>query len=78
MKSDNGPKAADISALKQIIAGTPADPLTMERLVKSDLVEELNGTAILTGKGIQTAVRLMANATEKRSFGHLKKVNGSK
>jgi hypothetical protein len=25
MKSDNNPKAADISALKEIIAGTPAD-----------------------------------------------------
>jgi hypothetical protein len=67
MKSDHNPKAADISALKEIIAGTPADPLTVKQLVDSDLVEELDGTAILTDKGIQTAVRLMADGTEEKS-----------
>ena len=66
MKSGHTAKAADISALKQIIAGTPADPLTVRQLVNSDLIEELNGTAILTDKGIQTAVGLMADATEEK------------
>ena len=65
MKSDNNPKAADISALKEIIAGTPADNLTIKRLTACDLVQELNGTAILTDKGVQTAVTLMADATEE-------------
>jgi hypothetical protein len=67
MKSDNNPKAADISALKEIIAGTPADNLTIKRLTACDLVQELNGTAILTDKGVQTAVTLMADATEEES-----------
>jgi hypothetical protein len=31
MKSDNNPKAADIRALKEIIAGTFADNLTIKR-----------------------------------------------
>ena len=65
MKSDNNPKAADISALKEIIAGTPADALTIRRLTACDLVQELNGTTILTDKGLQTAVTLMADATEE-------------
>jgi hypothetical protein len=59
-------KPQNISALKQIIAGTPADPLTVRQLVNSDLIEELNGTAILTDKGIQPAVGLMADATEEK------------
>jgi S1-C subfamily serine protease len=67
MKSDNNPKAADISALKEIIAGTPADALTIKRLTACDLVQELNGTAILTDKGLQTAVTLMADATEENA-----------
>jgi hypothetical protein len=61
MKSDNNPKAADISALKAIVAGTPADDLTIRRLTACDLVQELNGTTILTDKGLQTAVTLMAS-----------------
>jgi hypothetical protein len=65
MKSDNNPKASDISALKKIVAGTPADPLTIKRLTACDLVQELNGTTILTDKGLQTAVTLMADATEE-------------
>ena len=60
MKSDNNPKAADISALKEIVAD-----LTIKRLTACDLVQELNGTAILTDKGVQTAVTLMADATEE-------------
>jgi hypothetical protein len=67
MKFDHNPKAADISALKEIIAGTSADPLTVKQLVNSDLVEELNGTAILTDKGIQIAIRLMTDAAEEKS-----------
>jgi hypothetical protein len=55
MKFDDNPKAADISALKEIVAGTSADPLTVKQLVNSDLVEELNGTAnALHGTSSQT------------------------
>ena len=67
MKSDNNPKAADIRASKEIVAGTPAGDLTIKRLTACDLVQELNGTAILTDKGVQTAVTLMADATEEES-----------
>jgi hypothetical protein len=34
MKFDDNPKAADVSALKEISAGTSADPLTGKQLVK--------------------------------------------
>jgi hypothetical protein len=36
MKFDDNSRAADISALKEIIAGTSADPLTVKQLVNSD------------------------------------------
>jgi hypothetical protein len=65
MKSNDNPKPADIRALKEIIAGTPADPLTMKQLMTCNLVEELDGTAILTEKGLQAAVRLMETMDEK-------------
>jgi hypothetical protein len=34
MKFDDNSRAADVSALKEIIAGTSADPLTGKQLVK--------------------------------------------
>ena len=64
----NQPHPDDISALKEIIDGKPADPLTVGRLVSCNLVEELNGTAVLTDRGIQAAVRLRADATEEKTL----------
>ncbi len=72
MKSNDTPKAPDIRALKEIIAGTPADPLTMKQLMTCNLVEELDGTAILTDRGLQAAVRLMETTDRKG----LAKING--
>ena len=67
MKSSDNLKAADIREMKEIIAGTPADPLTMKQLMTCDLVEELDGTAILTDKGLQAAIRLMETVDETAS-----------
>jgi hypothetical protein len=72
MESSDNPKPADIRALKEIIAGTPADPMTMKQLMTCNLVEELDGTAILTDKGLQAAVRLIETMDEK----DLSKMNG--
>lgn len=68
VKSNINPKAEEIAALKDIIDGKPADSLALKRLVTCNLVEELNGTAILTDKGLQTAERLMADATEENTM----------
>jgi len=45
----------DLAALKEIISGRAADPQTMQRLVMCNLVEEFNGTALLTVRGIEAA-----------------------
>jgi hypothetical protein len=45
--------------LKKIIKGNPADPLTMQRLIVCNLVEEFSGTAILTESGIEAAMQLI-------------------
>jgi hypothetical protein len=40
----------DLDALKEIISGRAADALTMQRLVTCNLVEEFDGTALLTAR----------------------------
>jgi hypothetical protein len=55
----NEPKADDLYALREIMEGKPADPCTMQRLVACNLVEEIDGTAILTKYGIETAMQLV-------------------
>ena len=40
----------DLDALKEIISGRSADALTMQRLVTCNLVEEFDGTALLTAR----------------------------
>ena len=62
----NEPRPDYLSALREIIKGKPADPLTMQRLVVCNLVEELGGTAILTESGNEAAMRLgSGNAKQK-------------
>jgi hypothetical protein len=55
------PKPDDLCALKEIVEGKPADPLTMQRLVVCNLVEEFGDTAILTAiltkSGIEAAMQ---------------------
>jgi hypothetical protein len=53
MTADRRPLPDDLNALKEIIDGRPADPQTMQRLITSNLVEEFNGTALLTTRGIE-------------------------
>jgi hypothetical protein len=53
------PLPDDLTALKQIIGGQPADPETMQRLINCNLLEEFDGTALLTESGIQAAARLV-------------------
>ena len=49
----------DLTALREIIGGKPADPQTMKRLVTCNLIEEFGGTALLTASGIEAAARLV-------------------
>jgi hypothetical protein len=49
----------DLTALREIISGKPADPQTMQRLVTCNLIEEFDGTALLTASGIEAAARLV-------------------
>ena len=52
MTDDRRPLPDDLNA---IIGGRPADPQTMQRLIKCNLVEEFDGTALLTIRGIKAA-----------------------
>jgi hypothetical protein len=51
------PQPDDLCAFKKFIEGKPADPLTMQRLVIRNLVEEFGGTAILPKSGIEAAMQ---------------------
>jgi len=55
MTADRRPLPDDLKALKGIIGGRPADPQTMRRLITCNLVEEFDGTALLTIRGIKAA-----------------------
>jgi hypothetical protein len=59
MKANRRPLPEDLTALKEIISGKPADPKTMTRLVTCNLVEEFDGTTLLTASGIRAAARLV-------------------
>ena len=59
MKNEEQPMPDDICAFKELIDGKPADPVTMQRLVTCCLVEEIDGTAILTKYGIEAAMQLV-------------------
>jgi hypothetical protein len=58
MTTDRRPQPDDLDALKEIISGNAADPQIMQKLVTSQLVEEFNGTALLTAAGIAAAALL--------------------
>jgi hypothetical protein len=53
--ADRRPLPDDLNALREIIGGRPADPQTMQRLITCNLVEEFDGTALLTTRGINAA-----------------------
>jgi hypothetical protein len=55
MTADRRPLPDDLKALKDIIEGKPADSQTMQRLITCNLVEEFDGTALLTIRGIKAA-----------------------
>jgi len=52
------PLPDDLDALMQIISGRAADLQMIQRLVNCDLVEEFDGTALLTLRGIEAAAAL--------------------
>jgi hypothetical protein len=58
MTVDCRPLPDDLDALMQIINGRAADAHTMQRLIDCDLVEEFDGTALLTLRGIDAAALL--------------------
>jgi hypothetical protein len=59
MKNEEQPMPDDICAFKELIDGKPADQVTMRRLVTCCLIEEIDGTAILTKYGIEAAMQLV-------------------
>jgi hypothetical protein len=59
MKNEEQPMPDDICAFEELIDRNPADPVTMQRLVTCCLVEEIDGTAILTNYGIEAAKQLV-------------------
>jgi hypothetical protein len=61
MTVDRRPLPDDLDALMQIINGRAADSHTIQRLVDCDLVEQFDGTALLTLAGIEAAA-LLASA----------------
>jgi hypothetical protein len=62
MTVDRRPLPDDLDALMQIINGRAADSDTIRRLVDCDLVEQFDGTALLTPSGIEAAA-LLASAS---------------
>jgi hypothetical protein len=58
MTVDRRPLPDELEALKEIISGKAADTHTMQRLVACNLVEEFEGTALLTNRGIEAAALL--------------------
>jgi hypothetical protein len=64
MTADRRPLPADLNALKGIIGGRPADPQTMQRLITCKLVEEFDGIALLTSRGIEAAALLLPTSNE--------------
>jgi hypothetical protein len=58
MTADRRPLPDDLNALKEIISGRPADAQTMQRLITCNLIEDLDGTALLTSSGIEAAALL--------------------
>jgi hypothetical protein len=48
MTADRCPLPDNLKALKDIIGGKPADSQTIQRLITCNLVEEFDGTALLT------------------------------
>ena len=58
MTADRRPLPDDLNALKEILGGRPADAQTLQRLITCNLVEELDGTALLTTRGIEAAALL--------------------
>ena len=61
MTADRRPLPDDLNALKEIIGGRPTDAQNMRRLITCNLVEELDGTALLTSSGIEAAALLARN-----------------
>ncbi len=61
MTVDRRPLPEDLDALMQIISGKAANAQTMQRLVHCDLVEEFDGTALLTLRGIKAAALLSSS-----------------
>jgi hypothetical protein len=55
MTADRRPLRDDLNAF---IGGRSADAQTMQRLITSNLVEEFDGTALLTTRGIEAAALL--------------------
>jgi hypothetical protein len=64
MTADRRPLPDALEALMQIISGRAADPPTMQKLVNCNLIEEFDGTALLTRKGIAAAALLSPTENE--------------
>jgi hypothetical protein len=60
MNANRSLQPDDLAALKQIIDGEPADPQTMLKLINCNLVEDFDGTALLTVSGIHAAARIVS------------------
>jgi hypothetical protein len=58
MTADRSPLPDELDALKEIINGRAADHQTMHKLVTCNLVEEFDGTALLTARGLEGAALL--------------------
>jgi predicted RNA-binding Zn ribbon-like protein len=62
MHANHRPRPDDFDALQEIIAGSPADATTIQRLVACNWVEEFDGIALLTASGIEAAELLSSGS----------------
>ena len=51
------PTTDDVAALKEIVDGTIPEQSTLTRLARCNLVEDLDGTMLLTQSGIEQAMK---------------------
>ena len=65
-EADCHPLPDELDALKEIIRARAADPQTMQKLVICDFVEEFDGTALLTARGIEAAASFVHRCGERR------------
>jgi hypothetical protein len=58
MDEKQKPEPSDLAAFKEIVGGKIVDLSTLRRLAECELVEDINGTTVLTDTGVEVAMKM--------------------